>query len=122
MRRLLLSAAGALLSLASPANAEPRHTWVMVNYAAGTCAPVTFTPEEFYNGVNVRSSETGTHMDRIVPENVDKDASGAIHVRTTGTNLSGPVHWDFFTSKDFCDNFVRDQGITPEQAPADDIN
>jgi hypothetical protein len=53
---------------------------------------------------------------------VDKDAAVNVHVHLTGATPSGAGQWDFFTSKDACDKYVKDQIIVPEQAPAGDIN
>jgi hypothetical protein len=83
---------------------------------------VPLTPEQFYIASNAMHAETGTSIDRIAPENVDKDAAGNVHVHLTGATPSGAGQWDFFTLKDACDKYVKGQNIVPEQAPAGDIN
>jgi hypothetical protein len=122
MRNVLI-AAFSLVALAGSANAAaPKHKWFGLNYGTGSCDPMPLTPEQFYSFGNASSGETGTTIDRISPENVTKDASGAIHVHLTGSRPSGGAQWDFFTSKDECDRYVKDEGIAPEQAPTGDIN
>jgi hypothetical protein len=119
MRNVLIAAA--LLALAGPAEAlTPKHKWFMVNYATGICQPVALTPEEFYNVTNAMNA--GTAVDRIAPENVDKDSYGEIHVHMTGTNASGPVSWDLFTSIEGCNGFAAINNVKPQQAPSGDIN
>jgi hypothetical protein len=121
MRNVLIAAA-ALVALAGSASAAAKHKWFALNYGTGSCDPVPLTPEQFFAAGNASSGETGTSIDRISPENVTKDAAGNIHVHLTGSRPSGGAQWDFFTSKDECDQFVKDEGIAPEQAPSSDIN
>jgi hypothetical protein len=47
---------------------------------------------------------------------VDKDGRGNIHV--TGTDASGDVKWDFFTSKDACDT-ERGHQLRPRHSTFD---
>jgi hypothetical protein len=56
-------------------------------------------------------------MDPIAPA-TSKDAAE----QSTCTDRLGPrsTDFNFFTSKDECDKFVKDEGITPQQAS--DIN
>jgi hypothetical protein len=120
MRNVLIAAA-ALVALAGPAQAAPKHKWFILNYATGVCeGPKSFTPEEFYNITN--AANAGTTVDRIGPENVDKDDHGEIHVHMTGTYASGPVSWDLFTSIEGCNVFAAINNVKPEQAPSGDIN
>jgi hypothetical protein len=121
MRNVLIAAA-ALVALAGSAEAAPKHKWFALNYGTGSCDPVPLTPEQFYAAGNASSGETGTTIDRIAPENVTKDAAGNIHVHLTGNRPGGATQWDFFTSQDECAQYVKDEGIAPEQAPSGDIN
>jgi hypothetical protein len=61
-------------------------------------------------------------VDRIGPDDVTKDDKGNIHVHISMTRNGESFNAEFFTSKDACGQFVKDDGITPEQAPAGDIN
>jgi opacity protein-like surface antigen len=120
--RSVLIAAVSLAAFASSASAAQRHVWFAVDYANGRCAPAPMTPEQFYLISNEMAAQTGTTVDRIAPENVEKDSQGNIHVSVTGMSHGEPSNWEFFTSKAACEKFITDKGISPEQAPNGDIN
>jgi hypothetical protein len=121
--RIMFTAAAALVALAGSADAAtPKHKWFDVNYPTGTLGVSQQSPEEFYNYVFNFGGTAGVHFDRITPDQVTKGDKGEIHVHMNGAKGDQIVYMDFFTSKDQCDAFVKDQGITPQQAPSGDIN
>jgi hypothetical protein len=121
--RSALIAAAALVALAGSAEAAARHTWYYVNYDAGACELSNQTPEEmlaFVAGPFGRGM--GYEVGRISPDDVVKTGNGQIHV-TLRTTLDGrPHNGEFFTSKAMCDDFVKNEQITPQSAPSGDIN
>jgi hypothetical protein len=88
----------------------------------GLAIPCRWPRSSSISAVNTTSGETGTAINQIGPDAVTKDAAGNIHVHMTGSRPAGVAQWDFFTSKDECEKYVKDEGISPEQAPAGDIN
>ena len=67
-------------------------------------------------------STTGIDMDPIAPDQVTKDDNGAIHVHEPGSGPNGALDFNFFTSKDQCDKFIKDESIAPQQASDSDTN
>ena len=122
MRIAFLLAAAALVTFAGSGDAAAKRKWFAVNYAHGSCMTSPWTPEEFHTMQFAMRSSTGIDMDPIAPDDVEKDAAGNIHVHETGSGPTGAVDYNFFTSKDDCDKFVKNEGITPQQAPSSDIN
>jgi hypothetical protein len=51
-----------------------------------------------------------------------EDGSGQIHVTIRATLNGIPNYANYFTSKDMCDDFVKNEQITPQSAPSGDIN
>jgi hypothetical protein len=121
MRSVLIAGVACLVALAGPAQAAtPKHKWVMLNYATGTCEPMTMTPEQIYTAMNAAGD--GTSIDQIGPDAVTKSATGDIHVHMTGRIPAGPRIWDVFTDRKACEQYFKDEGIAPQQAPDSDIN
>jgi hypothetical protein len=64
----------------------------------------------------------GYEVERIAPDDVVKTAKGDIHVMIRMT-LNGVQNYaNLFTSKDECDELVKENKLTPEQAAPGDIN
>jgi hypothetical protein len=103
MRNVLIAAA-ALVALAMPAEAAPKHVWFDVNYGSGTCDKSLMTPEEFYRSMafSPMGKAMGVVVSPISPENVTKDDKGNIHVHVDATRNGDPVASDFFTLKADC--------------------
>ena len=93
-----------------------------MDYAHGNCLTSPWTPEQFHTMQYALRSTTGIDMDPIAPGDVEKDAAGEIHVHETGSGPNGALDFNFFTSKGACDMFIKDEGISPQQAPDSDIN
>jgi hypothetical protein len=122
MRNVLIAAVS-LVALAGSASAAAKHTWFDVSYGTGACEKSSLSPEGFYNMTLTSVGRSlGIVASPISPENVTKDEKGNIHVHVDAMRNGDPVGADFFTSKDQCDQFVKDQKIVPEQAAHDDIN
>lgn len=124
MRNVLITTA-ALVALAMPAEAAKtvRHSWFNVDYPTATCTASTQTPEETLDILRgpIGRGE-GYENGRIAPEDVVKTGNGQIHVTIRATLNGAPNTGNFFTSKDMCDDFVKQEHIEPSQAPHDDIN
>jgi hypothetical protein len=121
MRNVLIAGVS-LVAFAGSANAAAKHTWYAVDYAHGNCMLSQWTPEAFHTMQYAMRPQTGIEMDPIAPDQVSKDDKGNIHVHETGSGPNGALDFNFFTSKDACDKFVKDEGISPQQAPEGDIN
>jgi len=122
MRNVLIAAA-ALAAFAGSAEAAPRHVWYYVNYGSGACEKSQQTPEEMWSilaGPIGRGE--GYEVGRISPDDVVKTDSGQIHVTIRATLNGIPNYANYFTSKDMCDDFVKNEQITPQSAPSGDIN
>jgi hypothetical protein len=121
MRNVLIAAVS-LVVVAGSAHAAAKHKWYAVDYAHGSCMTSPWTPEEFHTMQYALRATTGIDMDPIAPGYVEKDAAGAIHVHETGSGPNGALDFNFFTSEAACNKFVKDEGISPQQAPDSDIN
>ena len=84
-----------------------KHKWHAVDYAHGNCMTSPWTLEEFHTMQYALRSTTGIDMDPIAPDQVTKDDKGAIHVHEPGSGPNGALDFNFFTSKDQCDHFIR---------------
>jgi len=110
------------LALAAPAQANQRHTWFFVNYAQGKCSFSVKTPEETYNEIYSFGAQTGMTVNRISPNDVDKDDNGNIHVHMTGTKDGEFFSMDFFTTIRACEQYIKLLNVKPSQARSGDIN
>jgi hypothetical protein len=128
MRNVLIAAA-ALVAFASSADAASvkmpngavRHTWFLLDYRDASCNSDPATPEQFSN--NPLNHSFGIKVDRITPEDVEKDGDGnVVHVKMRGTFNDNPTVWDWFTSKGACQNYINANSVGPQQAPSKDIN
>jgi hypothetical protein len=128
MRNVLI-AAGALVALAMPAeaaklklpNGAVRHTWFILNGRTAACVTSDQTPEAFQSAAEGPQGRLeGVTAETIAPGDVTKDDDGSIRVRIRGTDHGEVVSWAFYTSRDACD--IDAKAMTPEQAPASDIN
>jgi hypothetical protein len=107
--RSVLIAAAALVALAGPAQAAPKHTWFYVDFAEAKCVLSLWTPQEV-------ASKTGAP--RISPEDVLKDPSGDLTVMVKLDQKTAI----FFSSREKCEAAIKDTNLKPDQAPADQIN
>jgi hypothetical protein len=123
MRNVLIAAFSLVAFAGSAGAAAPKHTWYNVNYGAGTCGLSKQTPEQTWAILDGPAGHAmGYSVDRISPDDVVKTPDGNIHVTITGKLNGEDNHAEFFTSTDACDKFVKDEGISPGQAPSGDIN
>jgi hypothetical protein len=106
-----LITAVALLALAPPAHATPKHTWYQLRYDTATCVVSPQTPQEF---------QEGHGAERITPDDAVKYNDGTLAVTVRGTLNGKPVKWRFFSTKEMCGIWLMD--VKPQQAPNSDIN
>jgi hypothetical protein len=87
------------------------------------CEDSKTTPEAVYNMMSSPFGHmSGVSVQRIAPSDVIKDDKGNIQVNMEGTRDGNSIWLHFFTSKEACDSYVRDNNIVPEQADRKDIN
>lgn len=100
------------------------HTWIAVNAADGVCEPSEIgSPDHFFTILNGPTGHaSGFAVDRITPDNVEKDDAGNIHVTVTFTKDGTAMHAEFFTSMQKCQDYLSTEGIAAQAANHDDIN
>jgi hypothetical protein len=119
-----LVAFAAIALAASPAlAAKTAHTWFDVDYAHGKCERSQMSPETFSAWTDTPlGHQMGYASERIAPGDVIKDDKGNIQVNMSFTRNGAPMEAHFFTSKEACDAYVKDNDITAQQADDSDLN
>jgi hypothetical protein len=102
-------------------NGDVRHSWFILNGRTASCVASDQTPQQFQSDAEGPQGRLeGVTAETIAPSDVAKDDDGSIRVRIRGTDHGEVVSWAFYTSRDACD--IDAKAMTPEQAPAGDIN
>ena len=98
-----------------------KHTWFMLSGTTGKCGLSPQSPQSFYAN-SIGMAGMGLTVERIVPQDVIKDDKGDIHVTVHATVDGTKGTMEFFTSLANCDQYVKDNHVTPQGAPDADIN
>jgi outer membrane protein W len=102
-----IATAAALVAIAGPAHAAPRHTWYYVNILERKCEVSPLTPEQFATAPIPAKNAARDSNGQIIVE-VDRQVEGETRVTY------------FFTDRNGCE--IVANGLKTRLAPSGDVN